>query len=197
MTQKLPIVIRQGETFQKTLYYYSGTEVVKAITAVTRGFPTLFTAATHGLPAGSTPATIVGCPAGLNSASVDAQDMVFVTKVDTNTFSRRVDSTQFDAHTGMGYLAYTPPLDLSGHSARMHIRRTLPDEETIVELTTENGGIVLGVDGSIAIEIDEDVTAEFDFDTAVYDLEIAIGGDVQRIIDPSRVMLSREVTRDA
>lgn len=45
------------------------------------------------------------------------------------------------------------PIDLSGRTARMHIRRDRDDEDPIFELTTENNGITLGVDGSVTIQL--------------------------------------------
>lgn len=50
------------------------------------------------------------------------------------------------------------PVDLSGRSARMHIRRDRDDYDFVFELTTENGGIALGDDGSIQLSISADQT---------------------------------------
>lgn len=44
-------------------------------------------------------------------------------------------------------------VDLTGKTARMQIRRDRDDTEALFELTTENGGIALGVDGSITLTI--------------------------------------------
>lgn len=45
------------------------------------------------------------------------------------------------------------PVDLSGRTARMHIRRDRDAPEYIFELTTENGGIVLDADGGIQLTV--------------------------------------------
>jgi hypothetical protein len=45
------------------------------------------------------------------------------------------------------------PVDLSGRTARMHIRRDRDDADPVFELTTENGGITLGSDGQITITV--------------------------------------------
>ena len=88
------------------------------------------------------------------------------------------------------------PLDLTGCTARMHIRRTLPDVGTLIELTTNNGRITLGgVAGTIALYISDEDTALLNFKSAVYDLELEYpNGDVVRLLQGG-VTLSKEVTR--
>jgi hypothetical protein len=88
------------------------------------------------------------------------------------------------------------PVDLTGYSARMQIRETLEAETMIHELTTENGGILIGDEpGQFTLYISAEDTAGFNFESAVYDLElIAPDGDVTRIL-AGDVTLSREVTR--
>jgi len=88
------------------------------------------------------------------------------------------------------------PVDLTGYSARMQIRETLESDTVIHELTTENGGILIGDEpGQFTLYISAMDTADFTFESAVYDLElIAPDGDVTRIL-AGDVTLSREVTR--
>lgn len=50
------------------------------------------------------------------------------------------------------------PVDLSGRTARMQIRRDISGA-LIYTLTTENGGIVCNADGEIALRINADETA--------------------------------------
>lgn len=45
------------------------------------------------------------------------------------------------------------PVDLSGRTARMHIRRDRDDPDFVFELTTENGGIEMDADGGIQVTI--------------------------------------------
>lgn len=88
------------------------------------------------------------------------------------------------------------PIDLTGWTARMHIREELEDEATILELTTENDRITLNDEvGLIELHIAAADTEALDFDSAVYDLElIDTASDVSRILE-GRVTLKREVTR--
>lgn len=95
--------------------------------------------------------------------------------------------------TGTIYLPY----DLENHTARMQVRRTVDSTSYQIELTTENGGIVLesaGEKGEIRIIMTDSQTAALTSD-GVYDLEIISGGgNVSRVIRGS-FTLSLEVTR--
>ena len=87
-------------------------------------------------------------------------------------------------------------INLTGYTARMQIRETVDAATTIASLTTENGGITLGgAAGTVTLYISGSDTAAFDFEVAVYDLELVDGsGDVQRWVYGD-VSLSKEVTR--
>ena len=88
------------------------------------------------------------------------------------------------------------PLNLTGYTARMQMRRAVQSQDVLISLTTENGRLTITpLTGQIAINIEATATAALSFQTAVYDLEIqSDGGIVTRIIQ-GRVTLSPEVTR--
>ena len=92
--------------------------------------------------------------------------------------------------TGSTYLLY----DLTGYTARMQIRQTLESATPEIELTTANGGIVLGgTAGTFEIVMTNTQTAALDSD-GVYDLEIvSSGGTVSRVIQGT-FTLDLEVT---
>ena len=87
------------------------------------------------------------------------------------------------------------PYDLTGYTARMHVRRTIESATIIAELTTENGLITLGnATGTILIEMPANMTASIST-SGVYDLEIVTsGGAVQRVVQGA-FNLNQEVTR--
>lgn len=88
------------------------------------------------------------------------------------------------------------PIDLTGFQARMQMRKTLASTEIIHQMTTANGGIILGDSGYFQLYISDANTENFNFTTAVYDLEfVNLEGDVIRLIEGS-VSLSPEVTRN-
>ncbi len=85
--------------------------------------------------------------------------------------------------------------DLTGHTARMQIRRTIDSSTVMIELTTENEGIEIdGDDGKITIVMSDAQTGSLT-SSGVYDLEIEDGGgNVSRVIQGT-FTLSQEVTR--
>lgn len=88
-------------------------------------------------------------------------------------------------------------VDLTGCTARMHIREYLDAPDIALELTTENGRITLGgVDGTIALEVSAQDTAAINWTEGVYDLEVEFaGGKVRRFLQ-GEVTVSLEVTRN-
>lgn len=92
----------------------------------------------------------------------------------------------------------TPPMpvDLTGCTARMQVRATLESPDVLLELTTTNGGIILGdADGTITRFMSDTDTTALTWEDGVYDLEVEFpGGDVRRLLCGD-VIVSREITR--
>ena len=88
------------------------------------------------------------------------------------------------------------PIDITGYTARMQIRRKKSATTVEHTATTENGGIVLGdAAGTVEVIISAADTADFDFTTGVYDLELNDGSDgITRLVEGG-VEVSKEVTR--
>lgn len=88
------------------------------------------------------------------------------------------------------------PIDITGYSARMDIRANIDEDTAIHSMTSANGDIVLGdAAGTIQLLITAADTEAFDFQTAVYDLELISGaGAVTRLIKGC-IELDKEVTR--
>ena len=98
----------------------------------------------------------------------------------------------------ISWKAGTPalPVNLTGCTARAHVRNELADETTLLELTTENGGITLGgALGTITLALSATATAALTWVTGVYDLEIVYAdGKIRRLL-AGTVSVSPEVTR--
>lgn len=90
------------------------------------------------------------------------------------------------------------PVDLSGFTAKMHIRSKPESKALILELSTAvgNGRIILNeTTGSIRLFISDQDTASLSVcDKAVYDLELYDGAVTTRILQ-GNVIISPEVTR--
>jgi hypothetical protein len=96
-------------------------------------------------------------------------------------------------------LTYEAPegslVDFTGSTGRLHVRSKYGATDKLIELTTENGGIELGADGSIELNMTAVQTAALTFSRGVYDLEIVPpAGEPYKIIK-GNVYLKREVTR--
>ena len=88
------------------------------------------------------------------------------------------------------------PIDLTGYSARMHLRLKKTDATPIIELTTANGRLTLGyAAGTIRMEIDDAQTAAFTFSKAFYDLELISGAGIVSRLMEGKVILSKETTK--
>lgn len=86
------------------------------------------------------------------------------------------------------------PLDLTGYTARMQVRKSVGSSEVLLELTTANGRLV--IEGStVRIVLSAEVTAAITWRQGVYDLELVPpDGKVERLVQGS-VVVSPEVTR--
>ena len=84
--------------------------------------------------------------------------------------------------------------DLTTYTARMQVREKHSSTAVIAELTTENGGIVLGDSGEINLVLSATDTAAIIAKEYVYDLELVNGEVVTRIVEGA-FLVTPEVTR--
>ena len=76
------------------------------------------------------------------------------------------------------------PINLTGYTARMQIRRRTTSQQLVETLTTENGKITLGgEDGTITLNLSDEDTAAMAPAQHQYDLElVSSGGEVTRLL---------------
>lgn len=87
-------------------------------------------------------------------------------------------------------------VNLTGCSARMQVRAKLTDTAVLLDLTTLNGGIVLGgTAGTVEIKISATQTTAITWVNAVYDLEVVFADATVRRLLAGNVTVSPEVTR--
>lgn len=85
-------------------------------------------------------------------------------------------------------------IDLTGYTARMKIKETYDSATSLIELTTENGGIEIdGGLGVVTLKISAADTENLKGGSYVFDLELINGAVVQRYIQGT-ITVSREVT---
>ena len=194
-TAVLDLTINQGETFTKAINWYGGGKVCKKIELLTPGCPTLITVSGHGLPSVSDTPVFIKHVKGATRANTEDNKPAVATYIDANTFFADVDTVQQTYTADTGIITYFAPKDLTGYTARMHIREELDDTVTIHEMTTPTDITISTNDAKITMTISATDTAAFDFDRAVYDLELVDGsGIVTRLLE-GEVELIKEVTR--
>jgi len=88
------------------------------------------------------------------------------------------------------------PVNLTGYTARMQVRKTYASTTAVLSLTTENGGITLGgALGTIDILASATQTAAIAIKSGVYDLELVSGGGIVTRLLQGAVEITPEVTR--
>lgn len=97
------------------------------------------------------------------------------------------------------------PVDLTGYTARMHVRTAVDADDTVLELTTENDRIILGDpesatpvydNGEIRLFVDAETMADVPAATYKYDLELVSSGDVVTRLLQGKLKVIAEVTRE-
>lgn len=88
-------------------------------------------------------------------------------------------------------------ISLDGYTARCHVRETVESEAPTLELTTENGGIVIDGDlGKFSLVVSADDTSALTALSYTYDIElIDADGNVYGPVIPSKIKVKPEVTR--
>ena len=193
MPVKLNFKMYQGSTFKEVLRRETSTKVYKAITGITKAAPMVVTAVAHGMPVGwRTKITNVVGMTDINSA--ETYHTVTGTTTDTITINA-VNSLGYKDYISGGVLEYNESYDLTGVTARMQLRSKITDTDPILELTTENGGIVIDTAlKTITIVVSATATAALSFSTAVYSMELIDGTEVIPFIT-GNISLEKEVTR--
>ena len=192
---KLNLEIRQGGTFTKAINWYGGGKVCKMIEDLTPGCPTLITITGHGLPSTSDTPVFIKHVKGATRANTKTDQPVVATYIDANSFYVDADTVAQNYVSSTGLVTYFAPKDLTGWTARMQIREEIDDTATIIELESPTDIDISITDARITITIADDVTAAFDFDEAVYDLELEDAAGATTPLVAGKVELCREVTR--
>jgi hypothetical protein len=131
----------------------------------------------------------------INTIADDAYYLV-TSKTSNSVTLNQVNSAGYGAYTSGGILSWNTPIPLTGYTALMQIRETLESTEIIAELSTANNRIVIDpVNFTISIKLPSTITGTFNFDAAVYSMELT---DNQNNVIPflsGSISLVKEVTR--
>ena len=152
----IPLKIAGGQTFRASHVWFSGDWVYKVITAVTLGWPTQITAASHGIPAG------VKVPVWIANArgpkiNTTAEVPFLAERVDANTLVLLGLNTggQSTYVASSATLSYVPPKSLVGWSARGQFRVD-PESDVLVDGHSDTGEFVItGATGMLEVVLTE------------------------------------------
>lgn len=194
------ITIRKGETFSRVLRWEASPFIYSTITAITKTAPAVVTATGHGIPDGWRVAVVsAGGMTEINALNWPLKSSDFhkarVLTADTIELND-VNAADYSNYTSGGYLVSYTPVSLAGFTARMQIRASKTATDTLFELTTENSRIELDdTEKTISLFIEATDTADLDFTTGVYDLEVVSGVSVVTRLLEGTVTVDSEVTR--
>lgn len=189
---KVNLKIYQGSTFTKVFRWELPVKVYKPISAVYTTAPLQITCVSHDMPVGwrCKISNVVG------TKELNSDDYLIVSDktVDDLTFND-VNAVGYTAYVSGGIVEYNQPKSLSGITGRMQIREKLTSTVELIELTTENGGLIIDdVSKTITITMSALQTEALTFKVGVYSLELIEGGTVIPFVYGS-VSLDKEVTR--
>ena len=190
---KLNFKVYQGSTFKEVLRWESSTKAYALITSISKSAPAVIGAPSNGIPVGwrFKVTDVVGMK---EINSTDTYHTATDTSADTITVNA-LNTLSYTTYVSGGVVEYNMPVDLASMTARMQIRATLDAATTILDLTTENGGIAIdNTAKTITININAVTTTDLSFSSAVYSLELIKSGEVTPFINGT-ISLVKEVTR--
>lgn len=190
---KINLKMYQGSTFKEVFRWESSTKVYRAISNITKAAPVVITATSHGMPDGwRFKVTNVGGMKEINSDSTyHIASPVTANDITINS----VNSLGYTTYTTGGVIEYNQPVVLTGYTARMQLRAKKESTDILLELTTENNGILLDNSlGTITITATAAQTTALTFSSAVYSLEMVKGAEVLQLLTGS-ISLDKEITR--
>lgn len=190
---KLNFKIYQGATFEEVLRWESSVKTYSPITGISNTAPVVVTSVGHGLPEGWR-ARITNT---VGMKEINNLDYLPVSNVTADTVEfNAINAIGYSIYQSGGVLEYNTPVDLTGYTGRMQIRKKLADPEILLELTTVNGGIIVdNTSKTITINITAEQTKDLTFGSGVYSLELVSDtGKVIRFIEGT-VTVQQEVTR--
>jgi hypothetical protein len=194
---KLNFKIYQGSTFLQQLRWESETKTYIPIIAVSKSAPVEITVSSDtNLPPVGWRVRVTGVNGMKEINMPDDTYQLLTNKNNAVIELNQINSANYTTYTSGGILEFNTPVSLQGYTARMQIRRKLGDEDVILSLTTENGGIAVdNVSKTITITMTASQTAALTFNAAVYDLELLLNNTVTRFAQ-GNLILNKEVTRD-
>lgn len=189
MSQKkpFPLIIKRGATFLRKIRFEQLPHRYLPISAISQSAPCCITCPAHGVQPGQRVAvvSVIGMRE-INAGNPPQQSEYWrATVVDDDTLElNELNSADFSAYKGGGYVQCYTLLDVTGMTARMAFKDKIGGDE-FFRLSSDNGGIVVSpTDQYITLHIDAVQSATLDKRIAVADLELVdASGQIVRTIE--------------
>lgn len=190
--EKVNLKIYQGATFTEVLRWESHLKTYAPISAISLTAPVVVTSTGHQIPLGWR----VKVKGVSGTKEINSDEYVYVTASEPNLITiGDINAIGYGDYVSGGVIEYNTPKPLAGFTARMQVRPKLASDQVILDLTTENGGIIINdTNKTITITISAAATAALAFKTGVYSLELVNGTEVIPFVHGT-VTLEYEVTR--
>jgi hypothetical protein len=176
MASHVDLRIPQGKTVARVLRVAASPYIYKAITAITQAAPARLTVTGHGLPDGW-PVAVVSVK-GMRQINAlcsppGEEEYRRATVVDVNTIELNdVNSSDFTAYSGGGYVQTYTPVDLAGGIARLTVRDRVGGTALVSMDSATLGGIVLdNTAKTVTYTFAATATAAYTWTTGVFELE--------------------------
>jgi hypothetical protein len=173
----LNLDVCKGKSFSKVISWGVAPVVIRPIAGITKGWPTLLDAPSHGLTS-DWPFAIVNVEGmtQINARGLPpaAEEYISGRVVDADTVEvLSIDSTKFSSYTSGGQLTYASRPSLAGVTAELQVRKKA-GSPLLLRLTSDpDGGIYLDDStGLVTIYITPEQTAGLSFKVAEYEMEV-------------------------
>jgi hypothetical protein len=201
------IELIRGNSYDATVRWEDPETIVyKAITGITQAAPVVINCAGHGVPPGWRVAIVsVKGMTQINALGTPPKDSDYhkAAAPTSGTLTiNDINASDYSAYKSSGYVQYNSPVDMTDFTARMQLRASVDDDTVLDEFTTEDtrlpetGIVIDNTNKTITINIAADVTAEYEFASAVWSLEMISPDDVITRIKHGDVTCEQDITRD-
>jgi hypothetical protein len=189
---KLNLKIYQGSTFNQVLRWESDKKIYCSIANISRTAPMVVTCDNHSVPTGWS--VKITNSQGMKEANL-LEGLQVSEVLENKLVFNNVNSTGFSNYTSGAVLEYYQPVDLAGYTAIMQIRPSVNSETVLDTLTTHNGKLVIdNQEKTISICLGATVTAEYQFKSGVYSLDL-IKNDQVTTLNQGTIVVNKKVTR--
>jgi hypothetical protein len=194
---KINYKVYQGATFQEIYRWETQTKVYVPITAISRTAPCIVTTQTNSnLPVGWR--FRVAGAGGMKEINSLGEDSYYLATgvAGTEITINQVNSANYTAYTSGGVVEYNQWVDTTNYSARMQIRETVDSDTVIYTATSQAGQIQFDQTyKTIQLTIPASATELFEFETAVYSMELFTQAGVVVPFLQGNLVLVKEITR--